>query len=230
MRISIGNKTNIGVIVTHMDQVTWNYMNFTPAISAELGMNDVVYSGWTIDGQTLQNSILRFCGTPLDITVDGEEFFRLFKISNNNLRIIRSVKTQVDLFRALKRQFDEKRNSIDKLDQPDLLFEFQAYMTDNITKAQQRLSYENNFTFMGDGAANELGHVADMTNQLRDVLYDIRIETLQMATSDHGVNDLRQCPHCGQIWALIGKSEAAQGSEGQKELRSFHERCINNPK
>ena len=63
---------------------------------------------------------------------------------------------------------------------------------------------ENNFTFYGDGAANEAGHIANMTNQLRAILYDIRMETLSQGASDHGVNELRKCPHCGVTWAKIG--------------------------
>ena len=40
--------------------------------------------------------------------------------------------------------------------------------------------------------------------QLRAILHDIRIETINYATVDHGVNDLRKCPHCGLVWAKIG--------------------------
>ena len=30
---------------------------------------------------------------------------------------------------------------------------------------------------------------------------------MNYATVDHGVNDLRKCPHCGEVWAKIGKKE-----------------------
>jgi hypothetical protein len=84
----------------------------------------------------------------------------------------------------------------------DLVFEFQAYMTEEIVEAQKRMSDVNNFTFDGDGAANEAGHVANMVNQLRAVLYDIRTECTGFQSA-HGVSELRKCPHCGLIWTRV---------------------------
>ena len=80
-------------------------------------------------------------------------------------------------------------------------------MTDEIVQAQKRMSEKNKFTFCGDGAANEAGHVANMVNQLRVVLYDIRTECLAYQ-SEHGVSELRKCPYCGTIWAKV------EGCEG----------------
>ncbi|XP_068696164.1 uncharacterized protein [Montipora foliosa] len=75
-------------------------------------------------------------------------------------------------------------------------------MTDEIVEAQKRMTDTNNFTFEGDGAANEVGHVANMANQLRMILYDIRTECLGFQ-SEHGVSELRKCPHCGLIWTKV---------------------------
>ena len=49
---------------------------------------------------------------------------------------------------------------------------------------------------------NEAGHVANMTNQLRAVLYDIRMETMGYAKNCTTDDFLRKCPHCGEIWTL----------------------------
>lgn len=75
-------------------------------------------------------------------------------------------------------------------------------MTEEIVEAQKRISSVNNFTFLGDGAADEAGHVANMVNQLRAVLYDIRNECTGFQ-SEHGVSELRQCPHCGLVWTKV---------------------------
>ena len=64
------------------------------------------------------------------------------------------------------------------------------------------MALEFNFSFLGENAANEAGHVANMTNQLRVILQAIRIEALNYQ-SDHGANNLRQCPHCGLLWAKV---------------------------
>ena len=148
--------------------------------------------------------MLGLCKTRFNLSVDDETFFRLFKIHNNNLKILRSTKKEIELFKAIKREFDRQRPTVEARYKADLLFEFQAFMSEEISKAQQRVANENNFTFDGDGAANEAGHIANMTNQLRAILYDIRMETLSQGASDHGVNELRKCPHCGVTWAKIG--------------------------
>jgi len=112
---------------------------------------------------------------------------------------------QVNLFKEEKRLFDLERQKIPEELQADLAFEFQAYMHQRIIEAQQEMSRENNFTFDGEEATNQAGHIANMSNQLRALLYSIRLETLQHAAQDHGINDLRKCPHCGQVWAkLVG--------------------------
>ena len=195
----------LGVIVTHMDLVTWTERDFTRRLHEELGMESVVFSNPSLPRGRLVAEMLRVCGRRFNLSIDEDDFFRLFKIHNNNLRIIRSSKREVELFKAIKREFDRQRPKVDKQREPDLLFDFQAFMLNEIILAQQRVAEENSFTFLGDGAANEAGHIANMTNQLRAILYDIRIETLSQGAADHGVNQLRKCPHCGEIWAKIGK-------------------------
>ena len=110
---------------------------------------------------------------------------------------------EVEAFRDLKDIFNAQINAFNDKDRVDLVFEFQAYMEQQIIVAQQSMSQKANFTFMGDNSANEAGHVANMTNQLRAILHSIRIQALGYH-SDHGVNDLRQCPHCGLKWAKVG--------------------------
>ena len=110
-------------------------------------------------------------------------------------------------FEDEKKAFAEARKAFTGKDLIDLAFEFQAYMTDEIVEAQKRLSEKNDFTFCGDDAANEAGHVANMVNQLRMVVYDIRTKCLGYQ-SEHGVAELRKCPHCGLIWTKV------EGCEG----------------
>ncbi len=64
-------------------------------------------------------------------------------------------------------------------------------MEQEIIESQKRMAEELHFTFLGDGAANEAGHVANMTNQLKVLLFDIRMETLGYQ-SGHGVSELRK--------------------------------------
>ena len=192
----------IGVLVTHMDLVDWTDKDFTPRIEDELGIDTVVFSWITIDHETLKKNILKTCNEHHNLTVDNENFFKLFKIHNNHRKILKSTSDEVKKFSEKKMGFDEARKAFNGKDLVDLVFEFQAYMTDEIVEAQKRMSEINNFTFEGDGAANEAAHVANMVNQLRMILYQIRTECLGYQ-SEHGVSELRKCPHCSTIWNKV---------------------------
>ena len=78
--------------------------------------------------------ILRSCGRKYPLSIDGEGFFKLFKINNNNLKILRTCKKQVDLFKAIKARFDQERRRVPTEQQADLAFEFQAFMAEQIIK------------------------------------------------------------------------------------------------
>ncbi|XP_068698377.1 uncharacterized protein [Montipora foliosa] len=206
----------VGVLVTHMDMVDWTEKDFTPRIKDELGIDSVVFSWVTTDHDTLKKNILKTCNKHYNLTVNDDNFFKLFKIHNNHRKILKSTSDEVKKFSEKKRAFDEERRNFSEKDSVDLAFEFQAYMTHEIVEAQKRMSETNNFTFEGDGAANEAGHVANMVNQLRVVLHDIRTECLGYQ-SEHGVSELRKCPHCGLIWTKV------EGCEGDTT-------CGNRPK
>ena len=197
----------VGVLVTHMDMVDWKEKEFIPRIEDELGIDTVVFSSISTKRETLLQGILMTCKEEYNLTVNDENFFKLFKIHNNHRKILQSTSDEVKKFSAKKKAFDEARKAFSGKDLVDLIFEFQAYMTDEIVQAQKRMSEKNKFTFYGDGAANEAGHVANMVNQLRMVLYDIRTECLGYQ-SEHGVSELRKCPYCGRIWAKV------EGCEG----------------
>ena len=197
----------IGVLVTHMDMVDWTEEEFTPRIEDELGIDTIVFSRISTKREALLQSILKTCKKEYNLTVNSENFFKLFKIHNNHRKILQSTSDEVKNFSEKKKAFDEARKAFSGKDLVDLVFEFQAYMTDEIVQAQKRISEKNKFTFYGDGAANEAGHVANMVNQLRMVLYDIRTECREYQ-SEHGVSELRKCPYCGTIWTKVEGSES----------------------
>ncbi len=85
-------------------------------------------------GTQLKEDILISCHRKYPLSIDGEGFFKLFKINNNNLRILRTCKKQVDLFKAIKASFDQERKRIPENQQADLAFEFQAFMAEQVTK------------------------------------------------------------------------------------------------
>lgn len=120
------------------------------------------------------------------------------------MKILNSVRNEVASFQIIKCYFDTYLLTLCEQDRVDLVFEFQAYMTERIYTAQQRVSEDNSFTFMGEQAivANEVGHLANLRNQLCAVLFEVRTMALAYQ-SNAGISELRRCPHCGEIWAKL---------------------------
>ena len=174
----------------------------TAAIRNELGIDDVLFSMPSTSAKDLIRDIHSVCTEQHNLQVNDTNFLRLFKLHNNHSKILTLTARAVEAFLDLKTNFDEERITFNAKDQVDLIFEFQAYMEQEITLFQQLMAEEFNFSFLGQNAANEAGHVANMTNQLRVILQAIRVEALSYQ-SDHGANDLRQCPHCGLLWAKV---------------------------
>ena len=192
----------VGVLVTHMDIVRWTKEKFTSHLDKELGIDTVVFSWLNTTGETLLHDILETCTETHDLTVNSENFFRLFKIHNNHRKILQLTSDEMKNFQGKKKAFDEARKAYSGKDLVDLVFEFQAYMTHEITKAQERFAKDNGFTFEGDGRVKEAGHLANMANQLRMVLYDIRKDCDRLH-SEHGASESRKCPYCGLIWTKM---------------------------
>lgn len=85
-----------------------------------------------------------------------------------------------------------------------------------------RVSNDNNFEFFGKNIANEAGHIANMTNQLRAVLFDVRTKVLGYQ-GEHGISDLRKCPGCPRIWAKLEGCDGATTC-GNRMSTSFDSR------
>jgi len=192
----------MGVMVTHMDTVKWSEAECRAAMDNELGLNTVVFSSLEKPAETLLDEVVVTCNKLHSIRVDDTNFLKLFKINNSNVKILRSVAREVEDFKEIRRAFTVQRQAYPSAqEQLDLTFEFQAYMAQEIVEAQKRVAEENAFSFLGNEAANEAGHIANMTNQLRAILYDLRIESCNY--QNDGATDLRRCPHCGLVWAKI---------------------------
>jgi len=200
----------LGVIVTHMDTVSWSKKELQNCMTEELGIDSVVLVGTGTPSTQLMTDILAECKTPQDLTINSANFLKYFKINNSNFKIMKTVNDEVGLFKTMLRDFEIAKASLSGQDAVDCVFEFQAYMLEQIYQAQRRVSEANGFTFDGDSTAtaNQAGHIANLTNQLRAVLFNVRTLALGYQ-SEAGISSLRKCPHCGLVWA---KLEGCDGS------------------
>ena len=199
----------IGALVTHMDTVTWSDEDFKSLLEKELGIETVVFSGLETPREILLEDMKEICVKGVEITIDDQNFLKVFKINDSRLKILRCTNREVEDFKKKKAGFDEQRKLFDKEnDKVDLIFEFQAYMRREIEAAQRRVAEENDFTFSGEEAANEAGHIANMVNQMRVVLYDVRVAAAEYQSA-HGVDQARRCPHCNLVWTKVEGCDGA---------------------
>ena len=198
----------LGVLVSHMDLVEWKEEDFMSAIDDELGIDAVIFSQYNTKAESLLPKILDTCTGRHDLTVNHENFAKLFKIPNNHRKILKFTSDEVKKFSLIRKAFDKKRKDFGNSDQIDLAFEFLTYMSDEIADAKDRMTEYNNFTFKGDNAALEAGHVLNMVNQLNTVLVEIRKKCFKYQC-EHGVPEFRKCPYCGLVWT---KKESCSGN------------------
>ena len=102
----------------------------------------------------------------------------------------------------MKQDYYKAKASLSQNEQMNMTFEFQTWIHEQIIEAQKRLSEKNNFTFMDDSNIDhEAGHVANMTNQLRKVLSDVRIDAAKYHKNVD--TNFRKCPYCPAVWQKI---------------------------
>ena len=202
----------IGFCITHMDTVTWVEDELIHYLKSDLGIEKVICSFPEKKSRTLIQEIKDECfkNQPVSFDIDGEIFLRLFKINNNEIKILRETRKEVARFEKIKKDFYVQQKRYKAVEQKDMIFEFQAWMYDQIVEAQRNLSCKNNFSFSGGpGIANEAGHIANLTTQLRQVLRDVRIEATEYQADAE--TDFRKCPYCGEIWQKV------EGCEGDTQ-------------
>ena len=202
----------IGFCITHMDTVIWGEDELIHCLKSDLGIEKVIFSFPEKKSSTLIQEINDEClkNQPVSIDIDGEIFLKLFKINNNEIKILRETRKEVKRFEKIKKDFYAQQKRYTEIEQKDMIFEFQAWMCDQIVETQRHLSCNNNFSFTGGpGIANEAGHIANLTNQLRQVLRDVRIEAMKYHVDVE--TDFRKCPYCGEIWQKV------EGCEGDTQ-------------
>ena len=202
----------IGFCITHMDTVTWTEDEVTHGLKSKLGIEKVICSFPKKESRTIIQEINDEClkNPPVSINIDSEIFLKLFKINNDEIKILRETRKEVARFEKIKTDFYVQQKRYTEIEQKDMIFEFQAWMYDEIEEIQKNLSINNNFSFSGGPEmANEAGHIANLTKQLRQVLRDVRIEAMKYHVDV--VTDFRKCPYCGEIWQKV------EGCEGDTQ-------------
>ena len=162
----------ISICVTHMDLASWTEKTLLNHVDNEFGFKSVIFSGLDTTRDQLLEDILKLCTKFHNISVNEENFFKMFKIENNNLKILKAIRREVDEIREIHKEYLIQKKMYASWDQIDLAFEYQAYMEDMIDDSRKRVSDECGFTYLNpETQGAELAHYANLTNQLKTVLY-----------------------------------------------------------
>lgn len=186
----------LAVCVTHMNELTWGRGILQTRLVKEL--NAFVFSTSPEISELKAICVKK----PLDMKINSENFFKFFKISNNDLNILTTIRQEV-VYLTEKMAIDCETRSTDEAGLR--IAKFEVWLKKEIVHAQKRVCEKHHLTgptsrlLTGCDTANIAGHIANMTNQLRDVLLDVRI----MASSFQYLDGLEmwKCPHCKSIWS-----------------------------
>ena len=197
----------LGVLVTHMDSNReWEEKDLVKTCKEVLCIKDIVFSQPNIPESVLQKRVLKICnGKPFKFDLDDKSFLRMFKIDVNKKKILKLTNEIVDRFQQYKQCFEDERKKFTREEQANLFFEYKAYMDLQVDKSCMELCEKLGFDFCEkDEAKNfeQAGYVFNMVNQLRAIIFDIRIEALKYY-QNNGSSDLRECPYCGCVWAKV---------------------------
>jgi len=187
------------IIVTHMDTVPWRAQDGQQALEDQLGLKGV-FVGLTTTQSKVQADIMAACSEePLCINIDHDNFFRYFRLPGHNIKVLQTIKRETDEFHSCTDQFRDVFNKTQESLRADLVYEFHTWCMDYIVDAQKRVSSALGFTFTGGDTAVQASHVANLANQMKGTLYEIRVMMLGQA-SPANVSLLKKCPYCGCVW------------------------------
>ena len=172
---------NIGVLVTHMDTVSWTPRDLKQRLTDEYGIQCVLFCGKETPREALMNEIIRWCGRTVSFRVDDRNFSELFRINDKMVKILKDTSNEIDEFIRMRAKLERNIKRHDASSNPKFARDFHSWLETQITEAGKRLAKSNNFTFNGEDAAKEMGYIANLTNQIRVVFNDC--STLEYATS-----------------------------------------------
>jgi hypothetical protein len=213
----------LGVIVTHMDKVTWKEEDIAEMITVACGIRDIVFSSLDTSGEALIDNILKCCKEKFNLNVDHDNFLKIFRNLHKNTprKVLQFCSRELVKFKKKHDDFTKLREKYDRKQQVDLVFEFQAFMKQEIIEVQKRMQLENSFTFDGDKKYDEAAHIQNLTNQLISVLHKIRIEAHSSQLDHQG--SFRKCPHCGVVWTTVigcdGETRCGSRADCANDLR-----------
>ena len=166
---------NMGVLVTHMDTVSWTPRDLKQRLTDEYGIECVLFCGKETPKEILIDEIKGVCGRAISFRVDSKNFSEMFKINNKMVKILKDTSKEIDEFTRLREQFERLIGEDSTQSTSAFLSQFQSWLEWQIKEAEKRLARSSNFTFEGEDEAKERGYIANLSNQIRVIFNDISL-------------------------------------------------------
>lgn len=219
----------LGLCVTWLEPIDWTAADFdrfhrilfVAARVLGISSGEVIFVGRETDAEHLKDAVLCLCGSKKaqDLSIDGGHFPNCFptiasitsgyndQARNNEFKILRAFRDEADRFKKMKSGFLRYLRLMARLRAPvsekiDLVFEFQAFVLEEMSEAQKRASAKCALTFdcsLPNDLIRDSNHIGNLVNQLSAVMLPVD----NLAEKYHTVFEnsvVRKCPHCGQIW------------------------------
>ncbi|KAL5261985.1 hypothetical protein ACHWQZ_G007628 [Mnemiopsis leidyi] len=175
----------IGVLVTHMDSVTWESHELKQKITEEFGIECVLYSGKETPREILLGQITSVCIKPVPIKVDEKKFSRLFKINDKKIKIQKEISKEISQIKEMKRKFDQLLINEESTSKNPMINQFIYWIEKKVKEAENKIITSNRFTFQGENEYIERGYMVDMSNRMKLALrslydYERKIDTKQV--------------------------------------------------
>ena len=159
----------VGVLVTHMDRVSWESSELENKIKDDFGIECVLFSEKDTSREVLLALIKSVCIKPVAIKVDEKNFPRLFKINDKKIKIQKEISKEVSQIKEMKRQFDELMTIDESTSGNQMIKQFTYWIEKRTKEAENRIITSNKFSFQGENADAEKGYMADMSNQINSI-------------------------------------------------------------
>lgn len=156
---------------------------------------------------------------PFEMSVDSKMFSELFELTDHDRSILIKSRKEGERFRKMKQVFYDEWKDYTESEQMDSIFEFQAWIHDEIVRSKKQLSGDKNFKLIITDQ-NKTDHIGILEDQLHEILRDLRLKVKKIVDKEN--IEHYKCPYCGKRWPKMddckGITKCGEDSCGNSEL------------
>lgn len=167
----------LGVMITHMDEVTWHSNELREQLADEIGIDDTVFVSMNTPREVILSNILGICDKKYDIRVDSQNFRNIFKIPQNHVKILLTTNQELKILNTLQIDFSHQRKEFSDHHQPELVSQFIAWVeSEVIPQSSCSIERANRFDYQEPNRLYHMGQMHNINIQFLAVFQNIKDE------------------------------------------------------